>query len=882
MSAGTTVFFKKTRRRGKTPTMSHSERETRMKRTAKKAKREFGAKSRPQDLSQHFNWPRGRLAGEWWQKLAEHVRTYPEGEQSSWGIPFLMGGKCRVIMAKKGRPDVRVPLRGRADFVCVLHEWRQLAQDICREDPTEGLVVGEYEIEYADGSRAVQPVRGRFEVAMAESPGPPWLAVPFHMWEGIDPVNYPAGMDWARAQTGTTGATGVPLLHAMPNPHPEKTLKALVVRGLLESPLLLAGLTLYRGGSHPLRHLPRRSYRVVTPGGSPEIEAAEVDLGGVARIEKTGGPRGKKWLASPHAGLVRSADPDGGSESLLEVFGAEDATVSVQVKGRRGKAKFVLGDAFERGSAPAKSGAGKLQVLGQKRQWMRIVVRDGATGQPTPARVHFSGSRGEYIAPYGHHAQINGGWFQDYGADVAVGGRNYAYVPGEFTSDMPVGDVHVEICKGFEYAPVRQKVTIRPGQKVLELKLPRRIDWRSQGWVTADTHVHFISPHTAALQAQCEGVNIVNLLASQWGRLFTNVGDLTGKENVVEDDTIVFAGTENRNHMLGHMSMLGTRDLPVFPMCCGGPGEAWVGDPDFMMLAEWARENRGKGGVVIRPHYPFCGHTEDPVPILAGLVDALEIRDLRGSDFPTQEWYRYLNCGYRVAVCGGTDKMGAYCALGWMRTYALLDPGQPFNYDNWAHAMRHGRTFSSTGPLIDMQVDGKRVGASIKMRGSGGTVEVAAQAESVWPLGRLEIVQNGRVIASERAAKGAKALKVAAKARIDASGWIAARCSGWEKHPGGYVAAHTSPVYFKVGATRAFDGPAAEHMLGLVEGGMEYLKTISTAFDEASRKRMVKLFKEAQQELKGRLLVEGGAGHHHHGAGAYHTHGHSAATDHQH
>ena len=112
-------------------------------------------------------------------------------------------------------------------------------------------------------------------------------------------------------------------------------------------------------------------------------------------------------------------------------------------------------------------------------------------------------------------------------------------------------------------------------------------------------------------------------------------------------------------------------------------------------------------------------------------------------------------------------------------------------------------------------------------------------------------------------------------------GWVAARCAGADRHPGGYVAAHTSPVYIKCGNTRAFDGPAAEHMLALVEGGMEYLQTISTAFDESSRKRMVRLFREAQAELKGRLVVE--AGHtHHHGHGTYHHHGHGGQSDHRH
>ena len=315
-------------------------------------------------------------------------------------------------------------------------------------------------------------------------------------------------------------------------------------------------------------------------------------------------------------------------------------------------------------------------------------------------------------------------------------------------------------------------------------------------------------------------------------------------------------------------------------MCCGGPGEAYLGDPEFMAMAEWARENRRKGGVVIRPHFPYCGNTEDPVPILAGLVDALEVHELRGKDFPTQEWYRYLNCGYRVAVAGGTDKMGAYCALGWLRTYALTDPNRPLDYDNWSAAVRAGRTFSTSGPMIDITVDGRGMGEVIDLPASGGTLEVQAQAQCVWPLGQIEIVHNGRVAAVEKAPQGAaKRLKISAKVPVRGSGWIAARCSGHDKHPGGYVAAHTSPVYVQCPGSRAFDGPAAEHMLALVEGGMEYLQTLSTAFDESSRKRMVKLFKEAQRELKGRLVVE--ADHtHHHGRGPYHTHGHGQAADH--
>ena len=838
------------------------------------------------NLSKYFNWPHRVPKDEWWKELATQVRNYPQGKQHSWGIPFEMakGSTLRVIMITKDMPEVTIRLGDSATFLCFLHTWNQIPATIRMGVPTEGLVVAEYALNYKDGTQHVQPIRGRFEVAMAESPGPVWLAMPFNMWQAIDAVNPPSDMSWGRVQSGLRGTSGVPLVYAMPNPYPKKKIQSLTIRGTQQSPLLVAGLTLYKGRSNPLCHLPRRIYRVKTPGKSPRVEKAEVNLGGVARIEHTSGPRNKTWLKSQYIGLGNNnwqqvIEPERGGEDLIEAFGSKDATLSAKIKGKKHPIKFLLGEAFEKGKSF--SGKSRLEVLGKQRQWMQIKIIDSSTEKPTPVRIHFSGSRGEYLAPYGHHAQINTNWFEDYGADIAVGGRSYAYVTGEFTTDMPAGDVYVEIYKGFEYEPIRRKMTIKPGQKNLEIKNNRWKDLRSEGWVTADTHVNFLSPHTAWLEGQAEGINVVNLLASQWGRLFTNVGDYTGRVGVVEDDTIVYVGTENRNHMLGHMSMLGTKGLPVYPMCCGGPDESWVGDPDFLTLAEWALENKRKGGVVIRPHFPGCGHTEDPVPILKGLVDALEIRGLRGEDFPTQEWYRYLNCGYRVAVAGGTDKMGAHTALGWLRTYAKLNPNYPFTYENWSKAVRVGRTISTNGPLMDLNIEGRGIGDTIEMPATGGTVEIHALAESFWLLGKLEIVHNGRVVASQESSKGLRKVYLKKTIRLTGSGWIAARCSGYAGHPASYMAAHTSPVYIKCGETRLFNGPAAEHMLALVEGGIEYLQTLATVFDESSRKRMIKLFNEARKELKGRLITE--AHHmHHYGSGQYHTHGHNQNVDHCH
>jgi hypothetical protein len=175
---------------------------------------------------------------------------------------------------------------------------------------------------------------------------------------------------------------------------------------------------------------------------------------------------------------------------------------------------------------------------------------------------------------------------------------------------------------------------------------------------------------------------------------------------------------------------------------------------------------------------------------------------------------------------------------------------------------------------MSFTVEGRGIGGTIAMPAGGGTVEVEASAECAWPLGVLEIVRNGTVVGVTEAPRGgSRKLAIAQRVELKSSGWIAARCYGPQGLPSSFAAAHTSPVYVTCGQARAFDGPAVEHMLALVEGGREYLETLAAFYDEATRRRMVRLFDEARAELGNRLIVEGHA-HPHHGSGPYHAHGH--------
>jgi hypothetical protein len=418
----------------------------------------------------------------------------------------------------------------------------------------------------------------------------------------------------------------------------------------------------------------------------------------------------------------------------------------------------------------------RLELIDSGRNWVRTTVLDDDTGQPVPCRVHFRSAQGVPFAPHGHHAVLNGGmdtWHIDIGGDLRMGQSTYAYIDGTCQGWLPRGEVRVDVARGFEYEPLRTTVTIEPGQQELTLRLKRFRDMNAQRWFSGDTHVHFLSTVGSQTEARGEDLNVVNLLLSQWGHLFTNTEEFTGEPLVSRDGkTIVYATQENRQHMLGHMTLLGLKS-PVIPWCSDGSSEAEMGGTLETTMAAWADETHRQGGTVILPHLP-TPNGEPAALIATGRIDGVEM--IQFGEYAHHEYYRYLNNGYRLPLVGGTDKMSAEVPVGLYRTYVHIPDDEEFTYDSWCRNLRLGRTTLSGGPLIDFTVDGRLPGDMLALSGNGGTVEVVATVESVVPVQRLEIVQQGRVVAATDAAQrsgGVTRLELRERLRIDSHSWIA-------------------------------------------------------------------------------------------------------------
>ena len=829
----------------------------------------------PVDLRRHRIASADDLASRFHPDYRDAIGRLPAGRRVFRGLPFQF---ARAATARRWLlldREVVVDLRpaGPATHLVLAQfcdAWR---------DPVEGrpadLPIGwvtpagqplvRYVLELASGETAEGVMRRRFELnegIVGWGQGA-FAALPHHVdtpldWRGPYPAAAPGGYaapghagllgilpgSWGPAQTGVADSVPSPTgdialwLHVIEIPDGPSDLAWLRLAPLapLETGggVVVAAVTAFRGTASPLAVEPRRTLRVESEAGARSVA---VDLGQVFRERSAPRPLKRRKVGS--SGIAGWGSPrtddDAAGGVLVDLAIAGDATIAV---GR----ELVPAARLPADGSRRRFGAVTIESLPARTRRVDVEIVDALTGEPVPARVRFEAADGRYLQPLGHRDEINPGLNEDTGADLVLGEATYAYIPGRFPIDLPVGDVQVEVVRGFGYRPLRRSVAVDGGRAPLVLPLEPVGGPSGAGWIAVDCHVHFISPTSALLQARAEGVAIVNLLATQWGDHHTSIADMPAA--VVADpagEHLVVMGSENRQNMLGHIGLLGASDA-VLPMSSAGAPEGRLGDPLDRLMGDWAVAARDQGGLAVAVHFPLP-YAEIAADIVSGRIDAVEMQALTPDiDGPSiREWYRFLNCGYRLPVVGGTDKMSAEIPLGAIRTYARIDPDAPVSFDAWADAVRAGRTFVSSGSFVDLEVEGCGPGDIVTLGRDGGTVDVRAGASAAQPvIDRLELIHDGAVVAVASGG-GVDRVTLSERVAVSRSGWLAARVASREQIHSGFatsMGAHSSPVYVDVPGTPAFASDDAAAIGTIIDGARTWIETIATVRSPTERARL--------------------------------------------
>ncbi|CAN5732798.1 hypothetical protein BH24CHL4_BH24CHL4_17140 [soil metagenome] len=838
------------------------------------------------DISSAFNADRDQLSGGLTPSTeANATSSGAFGQQTYRGIPFALGheNQPNVIVVEPGSSSTIHTGPIRATYLLFLH-----AVEDQPAAPVGGLgAVGEfqgtsvggndlgdhvadYELEYEDGSSAVMPIIRRLAIQQRHIGwgASPFAAIPAvsHTLKQTATERFLQGMvaddRYGRSETRVEAdrtSTGEHLwIYALPNPNPDKLTCAIALNGG-EQRVAVYGITATLLDEHPLRAGVRQKALLTLPGDVHLNAICELDVSGAApdlAIDLGD-------LISARAVIVYDEPRWQGSEADVQPDMASDRVIVEYTAHPEGILQIRTAGEWQK--------VAEIEPIVPANRPVTIRVVDGRTGQPVPVRLHLHGEAGEYLPPRGYHRKVNTGWFEDNYGEFANGHNQYCYITGECIADLPLGTVFVEITRGYEITPIRTSFEVTPETSEIEFTLDRQLQWRDKGWVTADTHVHFLSPQTALLEGSAEGVNVVNLLASQWGEMFSNVSDFDGlttfgaRDFGGDGEFLVRIGTENRQQVLGHISLLGYAGPMIHPLATGGPSESALGDPLDSTMAEWAQRCIEQGGLVVMPHMPNP-QAENAADIVLDLVHAIEMMtfnpyDAQISPYGLFDWYRYLNLGYHLPVVGGSDKMSAASLLGGVRTYAHLGDTE-LTYQHWMDAVRRGNTFATVGPLIDFAVNGHAPGSRIELSGNGGTVDVAWRVESVRvPVERVELIRGGQVV-EDVIVGGLLQTEGSISLPVSESTWLALRVRGGYRGRKQDIAAHTSAVQIIVGDKPLFSTTDAVSVLQQIEGSLAYLDTLAPRGDAESFTRMRTTLASARNRLHDRLHKQGVAHQH--------------------
>ncbi len=495
-----------------------------------------------------------------------------------------------------------------------------------------------------------------------------------------------------------------------------------------------------------------------------------------------------------------------------------------------------------------------LPVTGLRRAgpaWGRLRVRLSEA-----ARATVLGADGRSHAPRGAFRRI-----------VSYTETHYFHAAEEFSLELPPGPGTVRLKRGVEFRPWEREVAIRSGEETrIEADLERFTDLRERNWVSGDTHVHDlhagdlrITPDDLVAQAEAEALEVVHALIHVDGS--RTMGDparfVAGRHPASTGRVFLRYGQEYRMPF-GHRTFLNPETL-FFPLATGVRGTAR--EAPFPPLYEYIRRLKAEQGdqvVVGMPHpyfaylaegVPFTGASPSEIPLDAalGVVDFFDINCIPSSETGSAAIYaRLLNAGFRLAAAGGSDTFSDTSRdppLGTGRTYVHLPEGA--GPEAWALGLRQARSFSTNGPLLELDVDGHGMGEAIDRSGPT-TLTVRARAVSAVPMERLSVLVNGSVwreAAGDPAADAVDgspfALEISGELELGGSAWIAVRAEGprsvWTTDSS--LFAHSSPVYVLL------DGREIA-----VEADRSYMEQMIQDFGEAMEGRDDWL-NEAQREL---------------------------------
>jgi uncharacterized protein YlzI (FlbEa/FlbD family) len=489
---------------------------------------------------------------------------------------------------------------------------------------------------------------------------------------------------------------------------------------------------------------------------------------------------------------------------------------------------------------------------------VRVQVVDDAGGQTVAARAYLW--RGdEPLLPPG---------FSSY----AQGDERHFLVPGDFELDLEPGKYRLRIEHGLEYRSVELDLDV-PRSTPVPVRLRRWVDMNRDGWYSADMHVHR-DPADIPLILRAEDLNFVPTITTHvWSNDVSRPWRSPSEfPVVVEPGRLFTANAQEVERIQGGPGavILLARDLPL----------PFAGYEFYPPAVSYTRRVHEAGGHVEGDKLFWV---DTFVNAALGEIDFIELNcnhflpRLVDTDLaPWSHWpiefghrgargfalwmmdlyYRILNSGIELPLSAGSANGVKATPVGYDRVYVRLGK-EKLEYPGFMQALKQGRSFSTNGPILDLDVDGgKGPGDRIDIR-VGEEHRFRARARSRGELESLQLVVDGEVVA-EQTGQGPRELTLEKALRFDRSSWAAVRAferaasiEAWQ--PAGLVFAHTSPVYFLLEGRPVVVPESVQDLLQKIDTLIAHTRRLEGFREEAHREETLDVYRQAREVLQRRL-----------------------------
>jgi hypothetical protein len=381
---------------------------------------------------------------------------------------------------------------------------------------------------------------------------------------------------------------------------------------------------------------------------------------------------------------------------------------------------------------------------------------------------------------------------------------------GQFEIEIPAGEAIIHVERGKEYFPLDEPVTVSANKtKNFNLVLKRWIDMAERGWYSMDIHCHFAADSLEILRQ----LSLADDISFQPVLTVWNAKKYKTFERWLAHSTKTWPTD----------AALCTRARNQSPGClidCDKP--IWAENVVTMAF--------GLFNSVQICHNHF--HRFSDMAACCGMAE-FEVRE--DVPFPqarllwqcNRAYYAFLNCGFRLAASGGSAMGVMPLPLGYDRTYVKLNGA--LTEKNMLEAVREGRTFATSGPMLFLTADGQDCGSTISFKtAQKKTVKIRTDLKTIQPVELLEIIYNGQVLKTlDLHGKMPQPLleeSIDFEFTPDRSSWIAARVL-FLNEQGFLRQAHTSPVYIIKDGKPIVSAADARRLLAWLDKLIELNKT---------------------------------------------------------